>query len=163
MKTNACRMLDGLGVSYQTREYEVDPLDLSGQMVAKKIDMPEEQVFKTLLCRVDAAHVVFAVLSVADEVDFKKLATAAGGRRAEMLPVKEVLPLSGYIRGGVTVFGAKKQFPVFVEETMQLFDTISVSAGMRGQQILLSPADYIRAAEAQLVDLVRAGAAGDAR
>ena len=156
MKTNACRLLDGLGIASETREYAVDPDDLSGLTVAKKIGLPPEQVFKTLLCRVDSGENVFAVLSVADELDFKKLAVAAGGRRAEMVSIKEVQPLTGYIRGGVTVFGAKKSFPVFAEETIQLYDTISVSAGMRGLQILLAPADYIRAAEAKLVDLVRA-------
>ncbi len=155
MKTNACRMLDALSISYETREYAVDPDDLSGQTVAKKIGLPPEQVFKTLLCRVDAEPIVFAVLSVADELDFKKLATAAGGRRAELVPIKDVQPLTGYIRGGVTVFGSKKAFPVFAEETIELFDTISVSAGMRGLQIFLSPVDYIRAAEARLANLVR--------
>lgn len=156
MKTNACRMLDVLGVRYATREYSVDPDDLSGETVAKKIGLPPEQVFKTLLCRVDHDKIVFAVLAVADGLDFKKLAAAAGGKRAEMVPIKEVQPLTGYIRGGVTVFGGKKAYPVFAEETIELFDTISVSAGMRGLQILLAPADYIRAAEARLVDLVRA-------
>jgi Cys-tRNA(Pro)/Cys-tRNA(Cys) deacylase len=156
MKTNACRMLDALGISYETREYTVDPDDLSGQTVAKKINLPPEQVFKTLLCRVDSSVIVFAVLSVADELDFKKLAAAADGRRAEMVAVKDVLPLTGYIRGGVTVFGSTKEFPVFVDETLELFNTISVSAGTRGLQILLSPADYLRAAEATVCDLVRA-------
>ena len=155
MKTNACRLLDALAVRYETREYTVDPDDLSGETVAKKIGLPPEQVFKTLLCRVDHERIVFAVLSVADELDFKKLAGAVGGRRAELVSIKEVQPLTGYIRGGVTVFGSKKTFPVFAEETIQLFDMISVSAGVRGLQILLSPTNYIRAAEAQLVDLVR--------
>ena len=155
MKTNACRMLDVMAISYETREYAVDLDDLSGQTVAKKIGLPLEQVFKTLLCRVDAEQIVFAILSVADELDFKKLAAAAGGRRAEMVPIKEVHPLTGYIRGGVTVLASKKPFPAFAEETIQLFDTISVSAGMRGLQILLAPADYLRAAEARLADLIR--------
>lgn len=159
MKTNACRLLDALQIRYETREYEVDPDDLSGQTVAKKIGLPAEQVFKTLLCRVDQQEIVFAVLSVADDLDFKKLAAAAGGRRAELVPIKEVQPLTGYIRGGVTVFGSKKPFPVFAEESIELFDVISVSAGMRGMQILLSPADYLRASEAKLVDLTRASAA----
>ncbi len=155
MKTNACRLLDALQIQYETREYEVDLDDLSGETVAKKIGLPPEQVFKTLLCRIDTEAIVFAVLSVADELDFKKLAAAAGGRRAELVPIKEVQPLTGYIRGGVTVFASKKPFPVFAEETIQLFDNVSVSAGMRGMQILLSPREYIRAAEAQLTDLVR--------
>ncbi len=155
MKTNACRMLDALAIRYETREYTVDPDDLSGETVARKIGLPPEQVFKTLLCRVDHEQIVFAVLSVAGELDFKKLAAAAGGKRAELVPITEVQPLTGYIRGGVTVFGSKKAFPVFAEETIEIFDRISVSAGMRGLQLLLSPADYIRAAQAQLVDLVR--------
>lgn len=155
MKTNACRLLEGLAIAYETREYSVDPEDLTGETVARKIGLPPEQVFKTLLCRVDHDPIVFAVLSVRDELDFKKLAAAAGGRRAEMVSVKEVQPLTGYIRGGVTVFGSRKPFPVFVEETIEIYDTISVSAGVRGLQILLSPADYLRAAEARLADLVR--------
>jgi Cys-tRNA(Pro)/Cys-tRNA(Cys) deacylase len=159
MKTNACRLLDALQIRYETREYDVDPDDLSGQTVAKKIGLSEEQVFKTLLCRVDQQDIVFAVLSVADELDFKKLAAAVGGRRAELVPIKEVQPPTGYIRGGVTVFGSKKPFPVFAEESIELFDVISVSAGTRGMQILLSPADYLRASEAKLVDLTRVLAA----
>lgn len=166
MKTNACRLLDTLDISYETRAYAVDLDDLSGQSVAKKIGLPEEQVFKTLLCRVDGKEIVFAVLSVADELDFKKLASAAGGRRAEMVSVRDVQPLTGYIRGGVTVFGAKKSYPVFVDESIELFDRISVSAGARGLQILLASADYLRAAEGTVADLTRsrAGAApGDSQ
>ncbi|MGO8718839.1 MAG: Cys-tRNA(Pro) deacylase [Acidobacteriaceae bacterium] len=159
MKTNACRLLDALQIRYETREYEVDPDDLSGQTVARKIGLPAEQVFKTLVCRVDQQEIVFAVLSVADELDFKKLAAAVGGRRAELVPIKEVQPLTGYIRGGVTVFASKKPFPAFAEESIELFDLISVSAGTRGMQILLSPKDYLRASEATLVDLTRVSAA----
>lgn len=160
MKTNACRMLDALGIAYTTRDYAVDPDDLSGRTVAKKVGLAPEQVFKTLLSRVDNSLAVFAVLSVADELDFKKLAAAAGGRRAELAPIKEVQPMTGYIRGGVTVFGSKKPFPVFVDESIELFDLISVSAGTRGVQIVLAPADYIRAAEAQVVDLTRLPSTG---
>jgi Cys-tRNA(Pro)/Cys-tRNA(Cys) deacylase len=155
VKTNACRLLDAMQIPYETREYPVDPDDLSGETVAMKIGLPPEQVFKTLLCRVDQEHIVFAVLSVADELDFKKLASAATGRRAELVPIKEVQPLTGYIRGGVTVFASKKPYPVFVEESIELFNVISVSAGTRGMQIILSPADYLRAAEGTLVDLTR--------
>jgi Cys-tRNA(Pro) deacylase len=97
VKTNACRMLDGLGIAYETREYAVDPDDLSGQTVAKKIGLPPEQVFKTLLCSVDAEQIVFAILSVADELDPKKLAAAAGGRRAKLVPIKEVQPLTDQV------------------------------------------------------------------
>ena len=155
MKTNACRLLDALQIRYETREYAVDPEDLSGETVATKINMPAEQVFKTLLCRVDQKDIVFAVLSVADELDFKKLASAVDGRRAELVPIKEVQPLTGYIRGGVTVFASKKPYPVFADESIELFDVISVSAGTRGMQIILSPSDYLRAAEATVIDLIR--------
>ena len=91
------------------------------------------------------------------ELDFKKLAHAAGARKAEMVSLKDIQPLTGYIRGGVTVFGAKKNFPVYVDETVELFDTVSVSAGIKGTQIVLSPADYIRAAEATVADLTKGG------
>lgn len=155
MKTNACRLLDSLSIAYETREYTVDPEDLSGETVARKINLPAEQVYKTLLCRVDGSENVFAVLSVADALDFKKLARAAGGRHAELVPIKEVQPLTGYIRGGVTVFGAKKAFPAYAEETIELHPVISVSAGMRGMQLLLAPGDYLRASQATLADLIR--------
>jgi Cys-tRNA(Pro)/Cys-tRNA(Cys) deacylase len=162
MKTNACRILDALHIAYTTREYAVDPKDLSGQTVAKKIGLPEEQVFKTLLCRTDTGENVFAVLSVAQELDFKKLAAATGGHRAKLVPLDEVQPMTGYLRGGVTVFGSKKEFPVFVDSSIEEFEVISVSAGARGLQILLAPADYIRAAHATLLPLA-ASPAGDAR
>ena len=153
MKTNGARILEGLGIHFELHEYEVDPDDLSALTVAKKVGMPPEQVFKTLLTTGGPGVYIFAVIPGDAELDFKKLARAAGLRKAEMVSLKEVQPLTGYIRGGVTVFGAKKPFPVFVDETAILFDKISVSAGTRGTQIILSPADYLRAAEAQTADL----------
>jgi Cys-tRNA(Pro)/Cys-tRNA(Cys) deacylase len=155
MKTNGARLLESLGISFELQEYEVDPNDLSAITVAKKIGMPPEQVFKTLLTTGGPNTYVFAVIPGDTELDFKKLARAAGLRKAEMVPLKDVLPLTGYIRGGVTVFGAKKPYPVFVDETVILFDKISVSAGTRGTQIILAPADYLRAAEAQTADLTK--------
>jgi Cys-tRNA(Pro)/Cys-tRNA(Cys) deacylase len=154
MKTNGARLLESLGIAFELQEYEVDPDDLSAITVAKKIGMPAEQVFKTLLITGGAGSYVFAVIPGDAELDFKKLARTAGLRRAEMVPLKDVQPLTGYIRGGVTVFGAKKPFPVFVDETAILFDRISVSAGARGTQIILSPSDYVRAA-ATLGELVQ--------
>ena len=148
MKTNAARFLEGLGIAFEMREYEVDPEDLSAIAVAKKIGMPAEQVFKTLLTTDGKGEYVFAVIPGDAELDFKKLARAAGMRKAEMAPLKDVQPLTGYIRGGVTVFGAKKAYPMFVDETAILFDTISVSAGTRGTQLVLSPDDYLKAAGA---------------
>ena len=115
MKTNGARILESLGIAFELREYEVDPNDLSAITVAKKIDMPPEQVFKTLLTTGGLGDYVFAVIPGDAELDFKKLARAAGLRKAEMVPLKDVQPLTGYIRGGVTVFGAKKAYPVFVD------------------------------------------------
>jgi Cys-tRNA(Pro)/Cys-tRNA(Cys) deacylase len=155
MKTNAARILDGLGIAYTLQEYEVDPEDLRATTVAAKIGMPPEQVFKTLLCVTSERDHVFAVIPGSEELDFKKLARAAGARKAEMASLKEVEPLTGYVRGGVTVFGAKKGFPAFVDETIELFDLISVSAGTRGAQLVVSPADYLRASGATIAALTK--------
>ena len=154
-KTNAARVLDGLGIAYEIREYDVAPEEFSAIVVAQKIGLPPEQVFKTLLCVTSEREHLFAVIPGDAELDFRKLASAAGARRAEMVPVKEVQPLTGYIRGGVTVLGAKKSFPAIADETIQLFDVISVSAGARGVQMLLSPEDYLRAAKAAVADLAK--------
>ena len=148
MKTNGARFLESLAIPFELREYEVDPNDLSAISVANKIGMPPEQVFKTLLTTDGHKEYVFAVVPGDAELDFKKLAHAAGWRRAEMASLKDVQPLTGYIRGGVTIFGAKKSYPVFVDETVILFDRISVSAGARGTQLILTPDDYLRAAAA---------------
>jgi Cys-tRNA(Pro)/Cys-tRNA(Cys) deacylase len=155
MKTNGARFLENLGIAFELREYEVDPEDLSATTVATKIDLPAEQVFKTLLTTGGPDICVFAVIPGNAELDFKKLARAAGLRKAEMVQLKDVQPLTGYIRGGVTVFGAKRPYPVFVDETAILFNKISVSAGTRGTQLILSPEDYIKAAEAQTADLTK--------
>ncbi|SEC55661.1 Cys-tRNA(Pro) deacylase [Terriglobus roseus] len=156
MKTNAARLLDRLNIPYSTREYEVDPDDLTATNVARKIGMPAEQVFKTLLCRLGDGEYVFAAIPGDSELDLKKLALAAGAKKAELAGLKDVEPLTGYIRGGVTVMGAKKAYRAFVDEAVELFETISVSAGMRGLQLILAPADYIRAAEAAVADLTKA-------
>jgi Cys-tRNA(Pro)/Cys-tRNA(Cys) deacylase len=156
MKTNAARILEGLGIAFTLQEYKVDPEDLSAVNVARKIGLPVEQVFKTLLTITGKDEHAFAVIPGDAELDFKKLARAAGARKTEMVSLKDVQPLTGYIRGGVTVFGAKKDFPVFADETIELFDLISVSAGQRGTQILLAPQDYLRAANATVADLTKA-------
>lgn len=158
MKTNGARFLDSLNIAYELREYEVDPEDLSATTVARKIGMPPEQVFKTLLTVSETNDHFFAVIPGDTQLDFKKLAKAAGARKADMVSLKDVQPLTGYVRGGVTVFGAKKAYPVFVDETIELFDSISVSAGTRGTQLILSPADYLRAANASVAALTREGA-----
>lgn len=147
-KTNAARFLDSLGIAYELREYTVNPEEFSAIVVAEKVGLPPEQVFKTLVCATDAREHVFAVIPGDGELDFKKLARACGARKTEMASLKEVEPLTGYVRGGVTVFGARKAFAAYVDETLELFDVISVSAGVRGVQMLLAPADYLRAAAA---------------
>ena len=162
MKTNGARFLESLKIPFELREYDVDPEDLSAISVAKKIGMPPEQVFKTLLTTGGPGNYVFAVIPGDAELDFKKLARAAGLRKAEMVSLKDVQPLTGYIRGGVTVFGAKKAFPVYVDETAILFDTISVSAGTRGTQLILKPDDYLRAAQALEVPVLTADLTKDA-
>ena len=161
MKTNGARLLESLGIAFDLIEYEVDPEDLSAIAVAKKIGMPPEQVFKTLLTTGGSGSCVFAVIPGDAELDFKKLAHAAGLRKAEMVPLKDVQPLTGYIRGDVTVFGAKRLFPVFVDETAILFDRISVSAGTQGMQVVLAPDDYLRAARAMGAPVEIAGLTKD--
>jgi Cys-tRNA(Pro)/Cys-tRNA(Cys) deacylase len=155
MKTNAARILDALGIAYQLREYPVDEEDLSAESVAQKIGLPPEQVFKTLVCRGDRTGVLFAVVPAGAELDFKAAARLSGDRSVEMVALREVQPLTGYVRGGVTVLGARKDYPAFVDETIELFDRISVSAGVRGTQLLLGPADYLRAAKARTGPLTR--------
>jgi len=152
-KTNAARLLDQLGIRYTVREYDVDPDDLSAGTVAAKIVIPVEQVFKTLVARGDRNGVCFAVVPGNAEVDLKKLAAATGDKKIEIVSLKEVLPLTGYIRGGVTALAAKKNYPVFVDETVELWDEISVSAGQRGMQILIAPADYLKATQGTVADI----------
>jgi Cys-tRNA(Pro)/Cys-tRNA(Cys) deacylase len=147
MKTNAARHLDRLAIRYELREYDVDPDDLSAETVATKVGLPPEQVFKTLVLRGDRNGVCLAVVPGNSEVDFKALARLTGDRKVDMVPLKEVQPLTGQIRGGVTGIGQTRGYPVFVDETVILFDVISVSAGVRGTQILLSPDDYLHVVE----------------
>ena len=139
------RLLDQLGIVYEVLEYEVDEEDLSAESVARKIGMPEEQVFKTLVVRGDTNGLAMAVIPANTELDLKALARARGDRKIDTVALKEVLPLTGYVRGGVTALGAKKDYPVVVDELAQLFDLITVSPGQRGMQIVLNPLDYLRA------------------
>jgi Cys-tRNA(Pro)/Cys-tRNA(Cys) deacylase len=144
MKTNAVRLLDETQVRYELREYEVDPDDLSAEGVAKKIGMPAERVFKTLVVRGDRSGVMFAVVPGDSELNLKSLAKLSCNRKIEMVPLKEVQPLTGYIRGGVTALASKRDYFVYLDETAILFDQISISAGVRGTQIVLNPEDYVR-------------------
>jgi len=155
MKTNAARILDGLGIRYELRSYEVDEDDLAAESVAKKIGLPPEQVFKTLVARGDRKGVCLAIVPGNAQLDLKALARLSGDARIETVPLKEVQPLTGYIRGGVTALACKKDYPVFVDETFELFDVVSISAGVRGTQILLAPADYLRATKGTIGAIAR--------
>jgi len=157
MKTNAARALDRLKIPYEVRQYEVDPDDLGAEKVAAGIGSPLSQVFKTLVVRGDRRGVLLAVLAGDAELDLKALARLSGDRRVELVPLKEVQPLTGYIRGGVTALACKKDYPVFADENIQLHERIAVSAGMRGAQLVLSPADYLRATGAAVGPIARAG------
>ncbi len=156
MKTNAARLLDTLGIKYELREYEVDPEDLSAETVAAKVGLPPEQVFKTLVARGDRNGVIMAVVAADAELDLKALAKLSGDRKVDTVPLKELQPLTGYIRGGVTALGGKKEYPVFVDELVELYDVISVSAGVRGTQILMSPADYLKVTKGKVGPISRA-------
>jgi Cys-tRNA(Pro)/Cys-tRNA(Cys) deacylase len=156
VKTNAVRLLDSLGILYELREYEVDPDHLDAPTVAAKIGLPPEQVFKTLVARGDRNGVLIAVVPANAELDLKALARLSGDRKVELTPLKEVQPLTGYIRGGVTALGLKRDYPVYADETIELFDRVSVSAGVRGTQILLAPADYLKAVPATVGAIAKA-------
>lgn len=145
MKTNAVRLLDTLEIAYELREYEVNLDDLSAESVAQKVGLPPDQVFKTLVVRGDKNGVCLAVIPGNTHLDLKALAKVAGDRSSQPVSLKEVQPLTGYLRGGVTALACKKEYPVYVDELIGVFDVISISAGMRGLQILLDPADYLRA------------------
>jgi Cys-tRNA(Pro)/Cys-tRNA(Cys) deacylase len=159
-KTNAARLLDSLGIDYEMRTYEVDPEDLTAISVARKIGLPAEQVFKTLLSHSYAGEYMFAVIPGDSELDLKKMAGAAGAKKVELASLKDVEPLTGYIRGGVTVMAARRPFPAFADETIELFEVISISAGLRGVQLVMSPGDYLRATDATLADLTKAQTPG---
>jgi Cys-tRNA(Pro)/Cys-tRNA(Cys) deacylase len=158
MKTNAVRLLDTLGIRYELRDYAVDPNDLDAERVAAKIGLPAEQVFKTLVARGERHGVCLAVAPSNTQVDEKALARLTGDRKIELVPLKEVQPLTGYIRGGVTALACKRSYPVYLDETAELFDLISVSAGVRGTQILLAPADYIAAVRCMIGAIARSKA-----
>ena len=155
MKTNAARLLDSLGIAYEVREYEVDPDDLAAESVARKVGLPPEQVFKTLVARGDRHGVCFAVIPGDMQLDLKALAKLTGDRSIDVVALKEVQPLTGYIRGGVTALAAKKTYPVFADETIELFDVVSVSAGVRGAQLIVRPADYLRATKGKVGAIAR--------
>ena len=156
MKTNAARLLDRLGITYELRSYEVDPDDLQAETVARKVGLPPDQVFKTLVARGDRTGVLLAVVPGDAELDGKALARQSGDRRVDVVPLREVQPLTGHVRGGVTALGLAKNYPVYLDSSAFSHDRISVSAGVRGTQILLAPADYERATGARRAAIARA-------
>lgn len=142
-KTNAMRLLDAAGISYRAMEYNYDESDLSGVHAAEQLDMPTEQVFKTLVACGDKTGPIVFCIPVADELDLRRAALVSGNKRVEMIHLKELLPLTGYIRGGCSPIGMKKKLPTYIDETHILFDEIAVSAGARGLQVTLSPDDLV--------------------
>ena len=154
-KTNACRILDSMKIAYTTKEYEVDLDDLSAVHVAEAAGMDVKMVFKTLVCRGDKNGVLMACIPGDGELDLKALAVVSGNKRVEMVALKEVLGLTGYIRGGCSPLGAKKNYPVYLDESSGNFDIIAISAGKRGEQILLNPDDLVTAVKATVAKLIR--------
>ena len=144
VKTNAVRLIEQAGLRFRTTSYEYDENDLSGLHAAYEIGMPPEQVFKTLVARGDKTGVSVYCIPVCCSLDLKKAAKISGNKKLDLIPVKELLGLTGYIRGGCSPIGMKKQFPTYIEETAILYDEIAVSAGARGNQIIMNPEDLIK-------------------
>lgn len=153
-KTNAMRLLDAAKINYEVIEYEVDENDLSGVHVAETIDQDPDMVFKTLVLYGERSGYLVCCVPAAEELDLKKTAKACGDKKVEMIPMKDLLLVTGYIRGGCSPIGMKKAFPVYIEETAQLYETVAVSGGVRGAQILIHPDDlcmYLNAKYSSLV------------
>ena len=154
-KTNAARILDRLKIDYELKEYKVDLNDLSAIHVAKDVNMDIKTVFKTLVARSDKNDIIMACIPGDDELHLKKLDQVANFKKVEMIHLKELLPLTGYVRGGCSPLGAKKAYPVFIDETALKWPKIAISAGVRGEQILLAPQDLIKAVNATVADLIK--------
>ena len=154
-KTNAVRIMESAGVPFELLEYEIDEEELSGEDAAAKTNIPEEQTFKTLCARGDKTGVMMVCVPACRELDFKALAAASGNKSAELVRLKEVQPLTGYIRGGCSPLGTKKKYPVYIDETAMLYDFITVNAGQRGLLFKLSPDDLIKVTEATVADIIR--------
>lgn len=152
-KTNAMRILESAGIPFEILSYTVDESDLSGVHVAEELGLPVDQVFKTLVTKGSKNGYAVFVIPVAEELDLKKCALAAGDKRVEMIPMKELLPLTGYIRGGCSPVGMKKPFPTYFDETATLFDRIYLSAGVRGKQFCLDPMALCDFLGAEFADL----------
>jgi Cys-tRNA(Pro)/Cys-tRNA(Cys) deacylase len=153
MKTLAARVLDRWKLNYELREYSWSEDELDAVSVARKIGLPPEAVFKTLVARGDRTGVLMACVPANVELDLKKLASVSGNKKVELVSVKEIQSLTGYVRGGVSPIGAKKDYPLFIDESIQLVDAVSISAGARGLQMILAPDDLQRVTVAHLADL----------
>lgn len=152
--TNAMRLAQAAGVPLETASYDVSDENYDGNLVAEKIGMKPETVFKTLVLKGDKTGYLVCCLPVCEELDLKKVARASQNKSVEMIAVKELLPLTGYVRGGCSPIGMKKAFPTYIDETAQLFDHIAISAGMRGEQMILNPADLLGLIGAEYADLI---------
>jgi Cys-tRNA(Pro)/Cys-tRNA(Cys) deacylase len=153
-KTNAARILDSQGVNYELLTYEIDESDLSAVAVAEKLGQDADQVFKTLVLRGDKSGIFVCIIPGAEELDLKKAAHLSGNKNASMIPMKEILNITGYIRGGCSPIGMKKNYPTFIDESCFLYDFIFVSAGLRGLQLKISPEDLVKVALADTGDLI---------
>ena len=152
-KTNAARILDGLNIAYEIKTYAVDESDLSAVHVAQISGLNIEMIFKTLVARGDKTGIIMAVIGGGDELDLKALAKASGNKSVEMIALKELLPLTGYVRGGCSPLGAKKNYPVYLDARAMTLDKISISAGQRGMQLVLAPGDLVKAVNATVANL----------
>jgi len=152
-KTNAARLLDAQSIHYELAEYEVDENDLSATTLAKKLGQDVEQIFKTLVLRGDKSGIFVCVIPGNNEVDLKKAAKISGNKSCAMVHQKELLSLTGYIRGGCSPIGMKKPYPIYIHETSQLFNQIFISAGQRGLQLKLNPEDLIQITGSVVCDL----------
>ena len=154
-KTNAARILDGLGIAYEIKTYAVDESDLSAVHVAEVSGLDIEMICKTLVARGDKSGIIMAVIGGGEELDLKALAKASGNKSVEMIALKELLPLTGYVRGGCSPLGAKKNYPVYLDARAMTLERISISAGQRGMQLVLAPQDLVRAVGATVAELVQ--------
>lgn len=154
-KTNAARLLDQQKIAYTIKEYSVDLNDLSAVNVAAKVEMPVQQVFKTLVARGDKNGILMACIPGGAELDLKRLASVSGNKKVEMVHLKEVQSLTGYIRGGVSPLGAKKDYPVFIDESAGSWSAIAISAGMRGAQLIVAPQDLLMAVNGVMAQIAR--------
>ena len=153
-KTNAVRILENLNIPHRTVQYDVDENDLSGSAVAKKIGASEETVFKTLVTRNDKNEIFVFCIPVNQELNLKKAAISSRSKKIEMIKMNDLLPVTGYIRGGCSPIGMRKNFPVYIEETAQVLDKIFISAGVRGMQIEIKPDDLVKSVNAQFADVI---------